>query len=32
MGPAYEWKFQTEQDGKTIITTKEADALAVLVE
>jgi hypothetical protein len=30
--PAYEWKFQTGQDGKTIITTKEADGMAVLVE
>ena len=30
--PAYEWKFQTGQDGKTIITTKEADGLAVLIE
>jgi len=32
MVPAYEWKFQTGQDGKTIITTKEADGLAVLIE
>jgi len=30
--PAIEWKFQTGQDGKTIITTKEADGLAVLIE
>ena len=30
--PAYEWTFQTGVDGKTIITTKEADGLAVLIE
>lgn len=30
--PAIEWTFQTGQNGKTIITTKEADGMAVLVE
>ena len=30
--PAIEWTFQTGQDGKTSITTKEADGMAVLVE
>ena len=30
--PAIEWTFQTGQDGKTTITTKEADGMAVLIE
>jgi len=30
--PAIEWTFQTGDDGKTVITTKEADGLAVLIE
>jgi hypothetical protein len=30
--PAIEWTFQTGPDGKTTITTKEADGMAVLVE
>ena len=30
--PAIEWTFQTGVDGKTTITTKEADGMAVLVE
>ena len=30
--PAYEWSFQTGEDGKVSITTKEADGIAVLVQ
>jgi putative DNA primase/helicase len=30
--PAIEWTFQTGVDGKTTITTKEADGMAVLIE
>jgi DNA-binding MarR family transcriptional regulator len=30
--PAIEWTFKTGEDGKTAITTKEADGLAVLIE
>jgi hypothetical protein len=30
--PAIEWTFKTGKDGKTTITTKEADGLAVLIE
>jgi hypothetical protein len=30
--PAIEWTFQTGQDGKTSVTTKEADGMAVLIE
>jgi hypothetical protein len=30
--PAIEWTFKTGEDGKTAITTKEADGLAMLIE
>ena len=30
--PALEWSFQTGEDGKVSITTKEADGIAVLVQ